>query len=72
MIRTLVEVTRRTRMAGACPGYGSGVSSGANNHATRSVATTTQKTFPHKTRFENTEEEANHFRDVSVFLSLTT
>jgi len=50
-------------MAGGCPGYGSGISN-AGNASARSMSTAaTQKSLPHKMRYENVEEEERAFRD---------
>jgi len=60
MIRSLGEFTRRTctRMAGGCPGYGSGTSARGNTSATRSVVTKT------KTAAQNTFNRSDErFRD---------
>lgn len=74
MIRPLVDFSRRTctRMAGGCPGYGSGYNAGTN--ATRSVATSTERTVHEcpaptsRRKILPLEKEEWTFRDVSVFL----
>ncbi len=60
MIRSLAEFTRKTctKMAGGCPGYGSGAAVKGNTNATRSVVTTTKTA--RKSTFNRDDER---FRD---------
>ena len=68
MIRSLAEFSRRAapRLAGGCPGYGSGVPCASTN-ATRSVATTATQQQNHFYYKGYNKEEEEAFRDVSLF-----